>query len=148
MLLEQVNRTDPEKVFAVFTNSFAGTLVNGDLLEWDVSGAAATLGVNCTKSQTLRGPRVCGVCATPFTVNTSAIGFMQIYGYHSAVKTTTTVTVSTVVPICADTSGKAVNYTASTTSLSATGTAEVRSIIGFAATVNDTNSSGILLRLM
>lgn len=145
MLFQQLNRTDAEKVLCTFTNSEAGTLVNGDVLAWDTAG---TLGVSCKKSAVLRTPFVAGVCASPSTVNTSGIGLMQVFGYHSAVKTTTTVTVSTVVPICADTAGKCVNYTASTTSLSATGTAEVHSVIGFAATVNDTNTAGIILRLM
>lgn len=79
--------TDPEKVFAIFTNTEASaTLVDGDCCIHDtanpgvgVKGSAAALGAL----------NFAGVAAGP-DIPAGATGTFQVYGYHSRVKATTT----------------------------------------------------------
>lgn len=135
-----LNRTDPEKILITVTNAEGAQLTNGDCVEWDPDG---TPGVSVEKTDSVAAALVCGVIVD--TIDTGGVGRAQRYGYHSAVKTTTTVTAGAVVQ--ADTSGKCRNFAATTTALNATTAAELHSVIGVVDNVTDTNSSGIHLRL-
>lgn len=140
MRIQTLNRTDPEKVFLVVENQEGSQLVNGDVVEWDLTN---TVGWSVEKSDALRAPVVAGVVSQ--TIDTSGIGLIQVRGIHTAVKTTTTVTAEA--PVVADTSGKCVAFTASTTVLNVTTAGEICSILGVCIVVTDTNSSQIMLRL-
>lgn len=135
-----LNRSDPDKILFTVTNAEGSALANGDVVEWDPDG---TSGVSVEKSDSVAAALVCGVIVE--TINTAGIGRAQKWGYHSAVKTTTTVTAGGVVQ--ADTSGKCRNFAATTTVLNATTAAEIHSIIGVVDAVTDTNSAGVYLRL-
>lgn len=135
-----LNRTDPEVVLFTVTNAEGAQLTNGQLVEWDTT---APLGVAVELTDSVAANLVCGVIVD--TIDTGGIGRAQRFGYHSAVKTTTTVTAATCVQ--ADTSGKCRNFATSTTDLTSVSASELHSIIGVAVLVNDTNSAGVLLRL-
>lgn len=135
-----LNRTDPDVVLFTVTNAEGAQLTNGQCVEWDLT---APLGVAVELTDSVAAELVCGVVVD--TIDTGGIGRAQRIGYHSGVKTTTTVTQSAVVQ--ADTSGKCRNFAASTTVLDATSAKEIWSIMGVVALVNDTNSAGVLLRL-
>ena len=137
---QTLNRSDAEKVLFTFTNAEGAQLTNGDVIEWDLT---APLGVACELSDSVAATLVCGVVVE--TVDTGAVGRAQRWGYHSAVKTTTTVTAETCVQ--ADTSGKCRNFATSTTDFTSVSAAQQFSIIGVVNVVNDTNTAGIHLRL-
>lgn len=135
-----LNRSDPEIILFTFTNAEGAQLTNGDCIEYDLT---APLGVAAELTDSVAANLVCGVVVE--TVDTGNVGRAQRWGYHSAVKTTTTVTQGTCVQ--ADTSGKCRNFATSTTDLTATSASELHSIMGVVLLVTDTNSSGIYLRL-
>ena len=137
---QRLNRSDPETVLFTITNAEGAQLTNGQCIEWDET---APLGVAVELTDSVAANEVCGVIVD--TIDTGGIGRAQRFGYHSAVKTTTTVTLGTAVQ--ADTSGKCRNFATSTTDLTATSASEIQSIIGIVLLVNDTNSAGIALRL-
>lgn len=135
-----LNRTDPDVVLFTVTNAEGAQLTNGDCVEWDLT---APLGVAVELTDSVAANLACGVVVD--TIDTGGVGRAQRWGYHSAVKTTTTVTAATCVQ--ADTSGKCRNFATSTTDLTAVSASELHSIIGVVANVTDTNSAGIFLRL-
>lgn len=144
MLIQGLNRTDPEKVLVTFTNSDGSQLTNGQVLMWDTAGTA---GVSAKLSGTTNSPYVAGVVVA--TVDTGAVGVCQVYGYHSAVLTTTTVTASTLSVVGADTSGKCVNFTSTTTSVGASAAAQLHGVIGPVWTApTASTSAAVFIRLM
>lgn len=137
---QMLNRTDPEKILFTVTNAEGAQLTNGDVVEWDPDGTA---GVSVEKTDSVGANLVCGVIVE--TIDTGGIGRAQKWGYHSAVKTTTTATAG----VCAqaDTSGKCRNFAATTTVLNVTTAGEIHSIIGVVHALVSATVSGVYLRL-
>lgn len=89
MLLQRVNRTDPEKIFIVVLNSYStASLTNGQAVQWDHQTDADGVGVTRpTARATSAGMDIAGVAAE--TIAAGEYGLLQVYGYHSAVRTRT-----------------------------------------------------------
>jgi len=89
MLLQRVNRTNPEKVFIVAKNSWStATLTNGQAVIWDYTTDADGVGVTKPVDQTARaasvGTAFAGIAAE--SIAPGEYGLLQVYGYHSAVR--------------------------------------------------------------
>lgn len=87
MQFMRANRTDPEKIFMVFKNSYdTASLTNGQLCAVDYATDANGLGVTkpTARSTTHNGNVIAGVVAA--TIAAGAYGLVQVYGYHSAVR--------------------------------------------------------------
>lgn len=89
MLLQRVNRSDPEKIFIVAKNSYAtASLSNGQAVIWDYATDADGVGVTKPATGTGRaghyGTAFAGIAVD--TVAAGAYGLLQVYGYHSAVR--------------------------------------------------------------
>jgi hypothetical protein len=89
MLLQRVNRSDPEKIFIAVKNSYStASLTNGQAASWDYATDAD--GVSVTKPParaTCAGTSAAGVVAE--TITAGDYGLVQTYGYHSAVRART-----------------------------------------------------------
>ena len=88
MLLQRVNRTNPEKVFLVAKNSYdTASLTNGQAVIWDYATDADGVGVTKPTDQTARagslGTAFAGIAAE--TIASGDYGLLQVYGYHSSV---------------------------------------------------------------
>jgi hypothetical protein len=78
MTFQRINRTDPEKVFAIYLNCTAATTVAGDAAQLDTG----TLdGIRAVKPTTNGLSLFLGCWATAYT--NSAYGFVQVYGLNS-----------------------------------------------------------------
>ncbi len=139
---QMLNRSDPEALYFTVTNAEGAQLTNGDCVEWDPDGTA---GVSVELTDAVASALVCGVITE--TIDTSGVGVAQHWGYHAAVKTTTTATAGECVQ--ADTSGKCRNFAPSGTELyvNATTAKELQSIIGVVHALVSTTVSGVYLRL-
>lgn len=88
MLLQRVNRTDPEKVFIVVKNSYStASLSNGQAVIWDYTTDCDGVGVTkpTAVSTTHNGHAVfAGIVAE--TIAHGDYGLLQTYGYHSAIR--------------------------------------------------------------
>ena len=89
MLMNRINRTDPEKVFIVVKNSFStASLSNGQAVQWDFAADADGVGVTKPSAGTGRaghyGTAFAGIAAE--TIAHNDYGLLQVYGYHSAVR--------------------------------------------------------------
>lgn len=146
MLIKQLNRSDPDKVFIAIENQEGAALNRGELVEWDTTN---TLGVSVEEVDTNRAALVAGVVEDT-TISDGEFGLIQIWGFHDAVLTADTLTVGTPCMATTDSSvGKATDFTASTTDVSVTTAGELHSIIGVALTDNGVSTSaGVMLRLM
>ena len=86
MLMQRINRSNPEKIFVIAYNSYAtAALTNGQAVEWDWGTDAD--GVSVTKpaaNTTSHGAAMAGVAAQ--TIAIAGYGLVQVYGYHSAVR--------------------------------------------------------------
>jgi len=95
MLFERINRTNPEKIFAVVYNSYStASLTNGQACMWDYATDADGVGV--TKPAAIAvaaGLAIAGVAAE--TIASGDYGLVQVYGYHSAVRVRTMTTTGT-----------------------------------------------------
>ena len=90
MLLQRINRSDPEKIFIVAKNSYStASLSNGQAVIWDYATDADGIGVTKpTDSYATKtghnGMAFAGIAAE--TIAAGAYGLLQVYGYHSAVR--------------------------------------------------------------
>ncbi len=87
MLLQRVNRTNPEKIFVVAKNSYGtASLTNGQVVIWDwtteVDGISVTLAT--ATNLVAAGQDVAGIVTE--TIASDDYGLLQVYGYHSAVR--------------------------------------------------------------
>lgn len=97
MQMQRINRTNPESVFVTILNAEGGatpnsTLDPGKVVQYvlgtnatQTAGVAVKLmsaAVNLTASAT----KVAGVVPVGGTISTGAVGVIQVYGYHSAVR--------------------------------------------------------------
>jgi len=91
MLMNRINRTDPEKVFIVVMNSQAAAMTNGQAVQWDFTTDADGVGVTKPTAGTGRaghyGTAFAGIAAE--TIAVSDFGLLQVYGFHSAVRVRT-----------------------------------------------------------
>jgi hypothetical protein len=89
MLFKRINRADPEKIFIVAKNSYStASLSNGQAVIWDFATDADGVGVTRpTARATNAGTAVAGIAAE--TIAAGDYGLLQVYGYHSAVRTRT-----------------------------------------------------------
>ena len=91
MLMNRINRTDPEKVFIVVMNSQADAMTNGQAVQWDFAADADGVGVTKPTAGTGRaghyGTAFAGIAAE--TIAASDFGLLQVYGFHSAVRVRT-----------------------------------------------------------
>lgn len=142
MLIKQLNRSDPDKVFIAVENQEGAALNRGEVVEWDTTN---TLGVSVEELDANESPLVAGIVEDT-TIADQAYGLVQVWGYHDAVLTSTTVTVGAAVSATVESSvGKVDDFaSALTTSTNAASLA----VVGVALTANDTNSAGVFLRLM
>jgi hypothetical protein len=89
MLLQRINRSNPEKIFAIVYNSYStASLTNGQAVIWDFATDAD--GVSVTKPSaraTNAGVGAAGIVAQ--TIAAGDYGLIQVYGYHSAVRVRT-----------------------------------------------------------
>ena len=86
MLLQRINRSDPEKIFIVVKNTYStAALANGQavMLDYvtDQDGVGVTLSTVATKHGGMAGA---GVVAQAIAVG--SYGLVQVYGYHSAAR--------------------------------------------------------------
>jgi hypothetical protein len=89
MLLQRINRSDPEKIFIVAKNSYStAALANGQAIAWDYvtdgDGVGVTLATIATKHGGMSGA---GVVAQ--AIAAGSYGLVQVYGYHSAARVRT-----------------------------------------------------------
>lgn len=90
MLIQRVNRTDPEKVFIVVFNSYStAAITNGQGVNWDFITDGDGVGVTIPLARaTNAGFAAAGVVASA-SVASGDYGLVQVYGYHSAVRVRT-----------------------------------------------------------
>ena len=90
MLLQRINRSDPEKIFIVVKNTYStASLTNGQAVIWDYATDADGVGVTKpTDTFAVKalhnGTAFAGIAAQ--TIASGAYGLIQVYGYHSAVR--------------------------------------------------------------
>ncbi len=91
-----ISKTDPERVFIMVQNNEGSALGRGDVVEWDsvadTATAPAAAGKSVEKADASKANEVCGVVEgislhSLADIPTADYGFVQVYGYHSAVKT-------------------------------------------------------------
>lgn len=105
MLFQRINRNSPEKVFVSVYNADATALANGDVCTWKTGLTEATgSGLHVNKSAaTATLIHVAGVATG--AIAAAAYGLLQVYGIHSAVKATGTITAGTHFVVTAATAG-------------------------------------------
>ena len=83
MLLQQLNRSDAEKVFVIAQNVSGATASQGHLACWDPRAATASLGNAVTSPVTSNLKAFAGV----FDADTSsdAYGLVQVFGFRSSI---------------------------------------------------------------
>lgn len=88
MLMQRVNRSDPEKLFVVAYNSYStAAITNGQAVIWDFAGDADGVSVTRpTARATNAGIAAAGVVASA-SIAAGAYGLIQVYGFHTAVRT-------------------------------------------------------------
>ena len=90
MLLQRINRSDPEKIFIVVKNTYStASLTNGQAVIWDYATDADGVGVTKpTDTAAVKalhnGTAFAGIAAQ--AIAAGAYGLIQVYGYHSAVR--------------------------------------------------------------
>lgn len=92
MHFQQINRSDPDKVFSVVYNSDATAITVGEVVAWDYTTDAD--GVSVVTPTTALLPAAAGIVADT-SIAASAYGRIQIYGHcaNAQVLGTTDVTV-------------------------------------------------------
>lgn len=85
MLLQRLNRENPEKIFIVAKNSTSSTMTNGQPAVWDYITDKDGVGVEKPRAigADNRGNAFAGIAAE--SIAASDYGLFQVYGYHSAV---------------------------------------------------------------
>lgn len=88
MLMQRVNRSDPEKLFVVAYNSYStAAITNGQAVIWDFAGDADGVSVTMPSARaTNAGIAAAGVVASA-SIAAGAYGLIQVYGFHTAVRT-------------------------------------------------------------
>ena len=145
MLIQHLNRTDPEKVFISVYNNEGAALNRGEVVEWDDDATGDNLGVYVEELDANESALACGVVEST-TIASAAVGLVQVYGYHDAVLTSTTVTAGAVVSATVESSVGKVDDFAS--ALTTSTNAAAMAIVGVALNVTDTNSAGVVIRMM
>jgi len=87
MQFMRANRTDPEKIFMSFKNSYdTASLTNGQACMVDYTNDADGVGVTkpAARSTTHNGNVIAGIVAE--AIAAGKYGLIQVYGYHSAVR--------------------------------------------------------------
>ena len=90
MQLQRLNRSDPEKIFFVFKNSYStASLTNGQatIIDYatDADGVGITKPTDTYAVKALHsGTAFAGIAAE--TIAAGSYGLVQVYGYHSAVR--------------------------------------------------------------
>ena len=90
MLMQRVNRSDPEKLFVVAYNSYStAAITNGQAVIWDFADDADGVSVTMPSARaTNAGIAAAGVVASA-SIAAGAYGLIQVYGFHTAVRTRT-----------------------------------------------------------
>lgn len=132
---------EPFNVYIPVENKEGATLNRGEVVEWDTTN---TIGFSVEEVDSAGPQHVAGVVEDT-TIESDAVGMIQIHGLHDAVLTSTTLTPG--LAASADTEsgvGKLVDHSAATdVAANAAG-----AIVGACLEVNDTNSAKVMLRLM
>jgi hypothetical protein len=85
VLLQRVNRSNPEKIFIIAKNSYSSAMTSGQAVIWDFATDADGVGVTRpTARATNAGVAIAGVAAE--TIAVGDYGLFQVYGYHSGVR--------------------------------------------------------------
>lgn len=87
MLLQRINRSDPEKIFIIAKNTYGtASLTNGMAVIWDYVTDQDGVGVTKAGAGTAKhgGAPCAGVAAE--TIAAGSYGMIQVYGVHSAVR--------------------------------------------------------------
>jgi len=87
VILQRVNRDDPEKIFIVVKNSYStASLTNGQAVCWDWTNDAdgVSVSIPTATENVCGGTDFAGVVAE--TIAHNDYGLVQVYGYHSAAK--------------------------------------------------------------
>lgn len=86
MLLQRINRSNPEKIFIVVYNSYGtASLTNGQAVIWDFAGDANGVSVTMPSARaTNAGVAAAGVAAQ--TIAAGDYGLVQVYGFHTATR--------------------------------------------------------------
>jgi hypothetical protein len=86
MLAQRIKRTDPEKIFMIFKNSYSTeSLANGQVVQIDFTTDGDGVGVTVPSGMATNfGTAVAGVAVEAIAHN--AYGLVQVYGYHSAMR--------------------------------------------------------------
>lgn len=93
MLIQRVNRSNPEKIFLVCKNTYStASLTDGQAVMWDYATDADGVGVTKPTASNKAGGNhygtaFAGVAAE--TIAAGSYGLIQAYGYHSAVRVRT-----------------------------------------------------------
>ena len=84
MLLQQLNRSDPERVFVIGQNLSTGTLLGNTLVCWEgVIASSVSFGVGFMQPITSNRNLFAGVLDAD--VATGAFGLIQVYGHRSSI---------------------------------------------------------------
>jgi hypothetical protein len=97
MNIQRINRSDPEKIFVTILNAEGGatpnsTLDPGKVVQYVLgTNATQTAGVavklmSAAVNLTAVTTKVAGVVPVGGTISTGAVGVIQVFGYHSAVR--------------------------------------------------------------
>jgi hypothetical protein len=86
MLFQRISRRNPERVFGIFQNINATSMVDGDVVVLNVTATPTLPGTEVLKATALSQVTVIGAVAG--TIASLDFGTVQIYGYHPGVKTT------------------------------------------------------------
>lgn len=141
MLFQRINRSSAEKVFVAVYNADSTALANGDICTWKTGLTEATgAGLHILQSTTTAAMiTVAGVAIGEIKIG--AYGIIQVYGIHSAVKTTGTVTAGTHSVITSTTAGTGKASTAS-------GADDTACCIGPCIITASGGRAGVFLRVM
>jgi hypothetical protein len=94
MYFQGINRTDQDKVFiSVLNADTTSDLQPGKCVVWNLgtnatqpAGVAVILPTAAVNLTTGIGTRIAGVIPVGGTISTGAVGVIQVYGYHGAVR--------------------------------------------------------------
>ena len=90
MLFQRVNRSDPEKVFVSVFNSYStAAITNGQGVNWDFITDIDGVGVTIPLARATNGGIAAAGVVASASIASGAYGLVQVYGFHSAVRTRT-----------------------------------------------------------
>jgi hypothetical protein len=89
MMFQRINRSDPDKVFVIGKNGYTtAALTNGQGVMWGLTAADGVTVTRPTARATNAGVAAAGVVSAA-SIAVGGYGLVQVYGYHSAVRTRT-----------------------------------------------------------